>query len=257
MAPRIIYGIHPVLEQLRAGRTVERLYLLRGRRDRRMAEVEKAASKAGAALRYEDRLQLDRMAGTTHHQGVVAMVGEQGYVELEALLERSKAGSHAPLLVLLDEVEDPHNVGAIIRTAEAAGAQGILIPARRSAGLTPTVVKASAGAVAHLPVARVGNVAQTIDALKTARIWVTGLTAEAPTVYTAVDWTVPSVLVAGAEGKGLRQLVKERCDQLASIPLLGRVDSLNVSVAVGVVLYEIVRQRARRGTERAGSTTSG
>ena len=247
MASRLIYGVHPVQEHLRAGHPVERLYLLKGRRDQRTGELEKAAVEAGAVVRFEDRLQLDRMAGTTHHQGVLAMVGERGYAALESLIARAKAGSKPPLLVLLDEVEDPHNVGAIIRTAEAAGANGLLIPSRRSAGLTPAVVKASAGAVAHLPVARVGNVAQTIDALKAARLWVTGLTAEAPTGYTKIDWTVPSVLVAGGEGKGLRQLVKERCDQLASIPLLGRVDSLNVSVAVGVVLYEIVRQRARPG----------
>jgi 23S rRNA (guanosine2251-2'-O)-methyltransferase len=247
VASRLIYGIHPVQEQLRAGRPIERLYLLKGRRDQRVEELVAAATDAGVAIRYEDRLQLERMAGTTHHQGVVAMVGEQGYAELETLVERAQSGSRPPLLVLLDEVEDPHNVGAIIRTAEAAGAQGILIPARRSAGLTPTVVKASAGAVAHLPVARVGNVAQTIDQLKAAKFWVIGLTSEAPTDYTAIDWTAPSVLVAGSEGKGLRHLVKERCDQLASIPLLGRVDSLNVSVAVGIVLYEAVRQRAKAG----------
>ena len=244
-APRLIYGIHPVQEQLRAGHPVERLYLLKGRRDQRVEELAAAAVEAGTAVRYEDRLQLDRMAGTTHHQGVVAMVGEQGYAALETLIKRAQAGPSQPLLVLLDEVEDPHNVGAIIRTAEAAGAHGVLIPARRAAGLTPTVVKASAGAVAHLPVARVGNVAQTIDSLKAARLWVTGLAAEAPTPYTAVDWTAPSVLVAGSEGKGLRHLVKERCDRLVSIPLLGRVASLNVSVAVGVVLYEVVRQRAK------------
>jgi 23S rRNA (guanosine2251-2'-O)-methyltransferase len=245
VAPRLIYGIHPVQEHLRAGHPVERLYLLKGRRDHRIAELEKIAAEAGASIRYEDRLQLDRMADTAHHQGVVAMVGEQGYAALETLIERAKAGSKPPLLVLLDEVEDPHNVGAIIRTAEAAGANGLLIPSRRSAGLTPAVVKASAGAVAHLPVARVGNVAQTIDALKAAQLWVIGLTAEAPVAYTEVDWTAPSVLVAGGEGKGLRHLVKERCDRLASIPLLGKVDSLNVSVAVGVVLYEVVRQRTK------------
>ncbi len=246
MSDHYIYGIHPVDERLRAGQPVDRLYLLRGRRDDRIDELARTAAAAGCVIRYEAREQLDRLAGTTKHQGVVAMIGTQSYLTLEQFLPRLEGRPQPPCLVMLDEVEDPHNLGAVIRTAEAAGAQGVLIPGRRAVGLTPAVVKASAGAVAHLPVVRVGNLVQAMELLKAARFWLIGLDAGAPAAYTAIDWTVPVVIVAGSEGKGLRPLVKEHCDQVAAIPLQGRVSSLNVSVAVGVVLYEVVRQRTKR-----------
>jgi 23S rRNA (guanosine2251-2'-O)-methyltransferase len=153
--------------------------------------------------------------------------------------------SWPPLLAVLDGVEDPHNLGAVIRTAEAAGAHGVIIPERRAAGLTSAVAKASAGALSHLPVARVGNLAQAMEKIKEAGIWLFGLDTQAKTAYSEADWKGPVALVAGAEGRGLRPLVKEQCDQLVSLPMRGRVESLNVSVAVGIVLYEIVRQRTR------------
>ncbi len=243
MSSSLIYGIHPVIELLRSGRPIDRLHLLRGRRDIRMAEVIRSAEEAGVGIQYEERGQLDRLAGTPKHQGVVAVIGVQSYLTLDALVDRVRSAGRPPFLVMLDEVEDPHNLGAVIRTAEAAGAQGVIIPERRAVGLTPVVIKASAGATSHLPVARVGNLVQAIDQLKTEKMWVIGLDAGATTLYTAMDWTVPVVLVAGSEGTGLRSLVQRHCDQLTSIPLLGKVDSLNVSVAVGVVLYEVVRQR--------------
>ena len=188
------------------------------------------------------------MAKTVKHQGVVAIVAAQGAVSLDDLLDRLKTRadpSWPPLLVILDEVEDPHNLGAVIRTAEAAGAHGVIIPERRAAGLTPAVAKTSAGALSHLPVARVGNLGQAMARIKEAGIWVMGLEVHAKMSYWEADWKTPVALVAGAEGKGLRPLVKERCDQLISLPMRGRMDSLNVSVAVGIVLYEIIRQRAR------------
>lgn len=243
MSEQFIYGIHPIQERLRAGRPIDCLYLLRGRRDQQIDELARAAAAAGAAVRYEARQRLDQIAGTTKHQGVVAVIGEQTYLGLEQFLEQLQNRPTASCLVMLDEVEDPHNLGAIIRTAEAAGAQGVIIPGRRAVGLTPAVVKASAGAAAHLPIVRVGNLVQAMEALKAARFWLIGLDADAATPYTAVDWTVPAVIVAGSEGKGLRPLVNEHCDHVAAIPLKGKVSSLNVSVAVGVVLYEVVRQR--------------
>jgi 23S rRNA (guanosine2251-2'-O)-methyltransferase len=246
VSEHFIYGLHPIQERLRAGLPIDRLYVLRGRRDREIDDLARAVSAAGAAVRYEVREQLDRVAGTTKHQGVIAMIGEESYLTLERLLAQIAGRAKPACLVILDEVEDPQNLGAVIRTAEAAGAQGVLIPERRAAGLTPAAVKASAGAAAHLPVVRVGNLVQAMEALKAAKFWLTGLDAAAATRYTAVDWTVPSVIVAGSEGKGLRPLVRQHCDQVAAIPLLGSVGSLNVSVAVGVVLYEVVRQRAKK-----------
>ncbi len=245
-SPTTLYGVHPVREALRAGRAIDRLYLLRGRRDPETEDLTQSAKDGGSSVQYEPRELLDRLAGTTKHQGVVAIVAAQGAVSLDDLLDRLKTRadpSWPPLLVILDEVEDPHNLGAVIRTAEAAGAHGVIIPERRAAGLTPAVAKTSAGALSHLPVARVGNLGQAMARIKDAGIWVMGLEVHAEKPYTEIDWRMPVAIIAGAEGKGLRPLVKERCDQLISLPMRGRMDSLNVSVAVGIVLYEIIRQR--------------
>lgn len=243
-----MYGVHPVREALRAGRPIDRLYLLRGRRDPETDDLTQSAKAGGASVHYEPRDVLDRLAGTTKHQGVVAIVAAQGAVSLDDLLDRLKTRANSswpPLLVILDEVEDPHNLGAVIRTAEAAGAHGVIIPERRAAGLTPAVAKTSAGALSYLPVARVGNLGQAMARLKEAGIWLMGLEVHAKMSYWETDWKMPVALIAGAEGKGLRPLVKERCDQLISLPMRGRMDSLNVSVAVGIVLYEILRQRCQ------------
>lgn len=245
--PTIIYGFHPVQEALRAGRPIDRLYLLRGRRDPQIDDLTRSAKATGASIHYEERAALDRLAKTVKHQGVVAVVAAQAAVSLDDLLDRLKTRadpSWPPLLIILDEVEDPHNLGAVIRTAEAAGAHGLIIPERRAVGLTPAVAKTSAGALSYLPVARVGNLAQAMAGLKEAGIWLMGLEVHAKRSYWEIDWRMPVALVAGAEGRGLRPLVKEQCDQLISLPMRGRMDSLNVSVAVGIVLYEIIRQRS-------------
>jgi 23S rRNA (guanosine2251-2'-O)-methyltransferase len=240
----ILYGIHPVREAIRAGRSLSCLYVLDGRRDSAVEDIVRDARRIGSPVRFEPKRRLDELARTDKHQGLVAVVAAQQAVSLEELVER--AGSDAarpPALVILDEVEDPQNLGAVIRTADAAGAHGVIIPERRSAGLTPAVAKASAGALSHLPVVRVPNLRNAIDRLKKAGIWVMGLDVRGEVPYWEVDWRVPVALVAGAEGKGIRPLVREQCDRLVSLPMQGRVESLNVSVSVGVVLYEMVRQR--------------
>ena len=244
--PSIVYGIHPLREVIRAGRSLRELYVLVGRRDSKTEALIQAAKGLGAAIHYESRGRLDQLANTGKHQGVVGAVTAQTQFQLEDLLDRTRKSTNEawpPLFLILDEVEDPNNLGAVIRTAEAAGAHGVIIPERRSAGITPAVVKASAGAVSHLPVVRVGNLRQSIEKMKKTDIWIFGLEAGATTPYWEMDWKVPVAVIAGAEGKGLRPLVREQCDQLTSLPMQGQIGSLNVSVAVGIVLYDIVRQR--------------
>ena len=238
----IIYGVNPVLEALRGrNRPVERIAIAHGTRIVRFDELMRMAKVAGIPVARQPAAALDRLANGRSHQGVVAWVGAAEYATLDDVLERM---SERPLVVLLDGVEDPHNLGAIVRTAECAGAAGVVIPERGAAGLTETVAKTSAGALEHLPVARVTNLVNAIEALKGAGAWVVGLEAGAKTIYTGYDFSGPTALVFGGEGKGLRRLVRERCDILVSIPLLGQIESLNVSVTVGVVLFEAVRQRS-------------
>jgi 23S rRNA (guanosine2251-2'-O)-methyltransferase len=247
-----IYGINPVLEALKAGR-VTRLRVS-ARNDRRMDEIAALASKQGIALERVDPQALDRAARGGVHQGVVAEVGDARDWTVEDLAAPQGAdgdGATAALIVVLDGVEDPHNVGAILRTCDAAGATGVVRQERRSASLDGIAAKASAGALAHVRIATVVNIARAIEALKESNVWTIGLAGEAAEAYTDVDWTLPSALVLGAEGTGLRRLVRDRCDRLVRLPMLGAVDSLNVSVAAGVVLYEAVRQRAGR-TSRQG-----
>ncbi|MCL6481286.1 MAG: 23S rRNA (guanosine(2251)-2'-O)-methyltransferase RlmB [Firmicutes bacterium] len=239
----ILTGIHSVREALRAGRPLDRILIARGRHGKRLEEIVRLARERGVPVRFEDRVQLDRTAGTPQHQGAVALLAARPTVALEDLLRRQPQSG---LLVLLDGVEDPNNLGAIIRSALAAGADGIVVPERRSAGLTDAVARASAGALEHLPVARVKNLARTLEALKQAGYWLVGLDERAEKPYTAVDLTARVGLVLGSEGKGLHELVRQRCDFLVSIPTSGPVRSLNVSVAAGVVLFEAVRQRSRQ-----------
>jgi 23S rRNA (guanosine2251-2'-O)-methyltransferase len=236
----IIYGVNPVLEALRGGsRPVERVAIAHGTRIVRFDELMRTAKEAGIPVARQPAAALDRLSNGRNHQGVVAWVGAARYATLDDVVERMQ---ERPLVVLLDGVEDPHNLGAIVRTAECAGAAGVVIPERGAVGLTETVAKTSAGALEHLPVARVTNLVNAIETLKGAGAWVVGLEADAETAYTAYDFSGPTALVFGGEGKGLRRLVRERCDVLVSIPLLGRIESLNVSVTVGVVLFEAVRQ---------------
>jgi 23S rRNA (guanosine2251-2'-O)-methyltransferase len=236
----LVYGINPVLEALRAKR-VTRLRIS-ARQDKRIDEVLALAAAQDVTTERVDPQVLDRAARGGVHQGVVAEIEQARDYTLQQLALPSERG-HAPLIVVLDGIEDPHNVGAIIRTADAAGATGVIRQARHSAALDGVVGKASAGALAHARIATVVNIARAVEELKEAHIWTVGLAGEARERYTDVDWTLSSAIVLGAEGTGLRRLVRERCDRLVTIPMLGSVESLNVSVAAGVVLYEAVRQR--------------
>ena len=246
----IVYGINPVLEALRAGRVKEVRVGERG--GGRLQEVLALARDCGVGIRRVPVEALERDSRRGVHQGVVADVEDARIYSIEELV-RGAAGT--PLLVVLDGVEDPHNLGAILRTADAAGADGRVRQTRRSAGLDGAAAKASAGAVAHVRIAEVVNIARALDELKAAGVWTVGLVAEADTPYDAIDFTVPSAIVLGGEGSGLRRLVRERCDFLAAIPMRGRVSSLNVSVAAGVALFEAVRQRkaGASGSRRPGA----
>ncbi|HEY2457382.1 MAG TPA: 23S rRNA (guanosine(2251)-2'-O)-methyltransferase RlmB [Candidatus Acidoferrum sp.] len=237
-------GIHAVREALEAGSTFDRIVIAKGRQDSRVEEIVQLARERSIPVRFEDRGQLDRIANTRDHQGVVALAAARAAATLEDILARANHDKgQIGLVVLLDGVEDPHNLGAIIRTALAAGAHGVVTPERRAAGLTEAVARASAGALAHLPVARVTNLARTMEELKEAGYWLVGLDEEGEKSYTEVDYTTPTGIVMGGEGKGLHELTRKRCDFVVSLPTTGPVKSLNVSVATGVVLFEALRQR--------------
>lgn len=243
-------GIHAVREALEAGRALERIVVAKGRHGERIEELVQLARSRGVPVRFEERAQVDRLAGTREHQGVVALGAARPVLALEDLVAKAaQQDSQKGLLVLLDGVEDPQNLGAVVRTALAAGANGVVIPERRAAGLTETVARASAGAVAHLPVARVTNLPRAMGELKQAGYWLVGLDERAEKSYTDADFTGAVGIVLGSEGKGLHELTRKRCDFLVSIPTTGPVRALNVSVAAGVVLFEAVRQRERQKSE--------
>lgn len=236
-------GFHAVEEALAAGRALDRMVIARGRHGERVEAVVQLARSKGVPVRFEDRLQIDRLAGTREHQGIAALAAAKPALELEDLLA---AKTPQGLLVLLDGIEDPHNLGAIVRTALAAGANGVVIPERRAVGLTDTVERASAGALAHLPVARVKNLVRAMEEMKEAGYWLIGLDERAEKKYTEADFSGQVGIVLGSEGEGLHELTRKRCDFLVSIPTSGPVRALNVSVAAGVVLFEVVRQRQLR-----------
>ena len=237
-------GIHAVREALEAGSVFDRILIAKGRQDSRVEQIVQLARERGVSVRFEDRGQLDRVANTRDHQGVVAIAAARAATRLEDILARAnQSRGRVGLVVLLDGVEDPHNLGAVIRTALAAGAHGVIIPERRAAGLTDAVARASAGALAHLPVAKVTNLARAMEELKEAGYWLVGLDEEGQKNYTEVDYSSPTGIVMGSEGKGLHELTRKRCDFVVSLPTTGPVKSLNVSVATGVVLFEAIRQR--------------
>ena len=242
-----IYGINAVSEALKArGRAFEWVGMAKERHDLRLQRLIEDCRRLAVPVRFLQRTELDRMAGNAAHQGVVAVTSAKQYSDLDDVVG-AKRGQYS-LVVVLDGVEDPHNLGAILRTADAAGADGIVIPERRAASVTGTVTKASAGASEHLPIAKVTNIARTVEELKERNLWTVGLDERGSQTYDALDYNMDCALVLGAEGKGLHDLVKRKCDFLVSIPMLGKVSSLNVSVAAAVVLYEIVRQRRARET---------
>ena len=237
-----IYGLNAVSEAIKArGRAFQWVGLAKERHDLRLQRIIEECRKLGVPVRFLQRTELDRMAGNAAHQGVVAVTSAKQYSGLEDVIE-AKRGEHS-LIVVLDGIEDPHNLGAIIRTADAAGADGVVIPERRAVGVTGVVTKTSAGASEHLPIARVTNIARSVEELKDRNIWVVGLDERGSQTYDEIDYKMDCALVLGAEGKGVHDLVAKKCDFLVSIPMLGKVSSLNVSVAAGVVLYEAVRQR--------------
>src|SRR3984957_20388227 len=245
-------GIHAVREALEAGRAFDRIVIARGRQDTRVEEIVQTERGRNISVRFEDRSQLDRLADSKDHQGIVGLVAPRAAGTIEEIIEAANAGAgrgEKGLIVLLDGVEDPHNLGAIVRTSLAAGAHGVVIPERRAAGLTDTVARASAGALSHLPVARVTNLARTMEELKEAGYWLVGLDEEGDREYTEVDFTSPTGIVMGGGGGGLHELTRKRCDFVLKLPTVGPVKSLNVSVAAGVVLFEVVRQRKGRSKD--------
>jgi len=239
----IIYGINPVLEALRAGRVKELRVGDRG--GDRMKHLLAVAAERGVKVRRVSADVLDRDARRGVHQGIVADVESVSSYSVDELVRRADGPA---LIVVLDGIEDPHNLGAILRTADAVGAHGVVVQQRRSAARDGAAAKASAGAVAHVNVAEVVNIARAVEELKEAGVWTVGLAGDAATLYDAVDFTLPTAIVLGAEGSGLRRLVRERCDRLVSIPMGGHVASLNVSVAAGIALFEVVRQRRAKRT---------
>ena len=242
-----IHGVIPVVEALRAGRrTIEYISIVDGARHERLRDLRELAKAARVPVRKVSRIDLERAAGGITHQGVVAKIAAARYADADELLDELAAQvgtDRPPLALVLDGLEDPRNFGAVLRTAECAGVHGVFTTERRAVGLTETVAKTAAGALEYVPVARVANLARLIEQLKERNIWVVGTTGDATRAYTAWDWTLPTAIFLGSEGSGLHRLVRERCDALVRIPLFGHLESLNVAVAAGVVLYEALRQR--------------
>ncbi len=238
-----IEGRNAVQEALRAGTPIDKLYLARGENDAALRRLAAIARSQGAVVVECDRRKLDSLSVTHAHQGVIALCAVQPYVDVDTILEAARQKEEPPLLVVCDELSDPHNLGAVIRTAECAGAHGVVIPKRRSAGLTAVVAKTSAGAVSHLPVARVPNLTALLKQLKAQGIWVFGTAADGDTPLYRADLKGPAAIVIGSEGSGMSRLVAQTCDFKVSIPMRGKLNSLNASAAAAVVLYEAVRQR--------------
>lgn len=237
-----IEGRNAVLEAFRSGKTIDKLFVLDGCQDGPVKSITREARKTDTIINFVDKERLDRLSNTGHHQGVVAQAAAYEYAEVDDILEAAAAKGEEPFIFILDEIEDPHNLGAIIRTANLAGAHGVIIPKRRAVGLTAAVAKTSAGAINYTPVAKVTNISKTIEELKNKGLWFVCADMGGTSMY-ELNLTGPIGLVIGNEGSGVSRLVKEKCDFVASIPMKGEIDSLNASVAAGVMAYEIVRQR--------------
>ena len=242
-ADGIIEGRNAVLEALRAGTSIDKLYLARGETDAALGHIASTARDKGIVVVEADRRKLDGMSRTHAHQGVIALAAVREYASVDDILNAARAKGEPPLIVVCDELSDPHNLGAVIRTAECAGAHGVIIPKRRSAGLTAVVAKTSAGAVSHVPVARVSNLPALLRQLKDEGVWVFGTDAAVDRLLYEADLKGPAAIVIGSEGSGMGRLVGENCDFLVRIPMRGKLNSLNASAAAAILLYEAVRQR--------------
>lgn len=242
-ADGLIEGRNAVVEALRAGTSIDKIYLQKGETDRTLGHIASTAREKGIVVVDADKRKLDFMSRTHAHQGVIALASVREYVSVADILNAAHEKGEAPLIVVCDEISDPHNLGAIIRTAECAGAHGVIIPKRRSAGLTSVVGKTSAGAVSYVPVARVPNIAALLKELQKEGVWVFGTAAEGTTTLYDADLKGPAAIVIGSEGDGMTRLVREGCDFLVSIPMKGKISSLNASAAAAILLYEAVRQR--------------
>ena len=236
-------GRNALTEALRSGRTIDKVFIASGETDRALQRLAADAKEAGAVVVPVDRRKLDAMSTTRSHQGVIALAAAREYFSVDDLLEEAAQRGETPLLVICDELSDPHNLGAILRCAECAGAHGVIIPKRRSVGLTATVAKASAGAVEYIKVARVTNINTTIAELKEKGVWIFGTAAEGSIPMYQADLTIPAAIVIGSEGDGMSQLVRKNCDVTVNIPMKGRISSLNAASAASILLYEAVRQR--------------
>ena len=239
----LLEGRNAVTEALKAGRTIDKVFLASGETDSTLRYIASLAKKAGTVVTYCDRRKLDTMSQTGAHQGVIAMAAAMDYSTVEEILAYAQEQGEPPLIVICDEITDPHNLGAILRTAECVGAHGVIIPKRRNAGLTPVVAKASAGAVEYMKVARVSNLASAIRTLKEQGVWVYGTAADGAAPLYRTDFTGSCAIVIGSEGEGMGRLVSEACDFMVSIPMRGRINSLNASNAAAILLYEALRQR--------------
>ncbi|MER2119575.1 MAG: 23S rRNA (guanosine(2251)-2'-O)-methyltransferase RlmB [Solibacillus sp.] len=241
LSGEMIAGKNPVLEALRAGREINKLWIAEGVKKTGVQELMDLAKEQGVLVQFVPKQKVDKLA--ENHQGIVASVAAYDYAELDDLFNAAKAKNEDPFFLILDELEDPHNLGSIMRTADAIGAHGIIIPKRRAVGLTAVVAKASTGAIEHVPVVRVTNLAQTVDELKDRGVWIAGTDAKGSADYRKMDATLPLALIIGSEGKGMSRLLKDKCDFLYHLPMVGHVTSLNASVAAALLMYEVYRKR--------------
>ncbi|WNF37039.1 23S rRNA (guanosine(2251)-2'-O)-methyltransferase RlmB [Bacillaceae bacterium IKA-2] len=249
MSSEFIIGKNPILEAIRAGHPINKIWIGEGSQKGQIDQVIDLAKENGILFQFVPKKKLESLVDTQNHQGVVASVAAYEYAELEDLFTNAKEKGQEPFFLLLDELEDPHNLGSIIRTADAAGAHGVIIPKRRAVGLTATVAKASAGAIEYVPVVRVTNLARTMEELKKRGLWFAGTDATGDTDFRQASFDLPIGLVIGSEGKGISRLIKEKCDFLLRIPMLGKVTSLNASVAASLLMYEVLRKRNPVGTK--------
>lgn len=245
----LIGGKNPVVEALRAGRELNKIWIAEGLNKKSIGEILSLAKEGGIVVQAVPKQKLDGMLAI-NHQGIIASVAAYNYAELEDLFSVAKTRGEDPFFIILDELEDPHNLGSILRTADASGVHGIIIPKRRSVGLTGIVAKASTGAIEHIPVVRVNNLSQTVDELKKQGVWIAGTDASKSVDYRLMDATLPLAIVIGSEGKGMSRLLKEKCDFLYHLPMVGHVTSLNASVAASLLMYEVLRKRQPHLSER-------